>query len=581
MKKLIYFIAAAALAVSCNLDKFPADKVSSEAMTNPENAAAATNGTYSLFKTRIECNGLYSYNNTYVRHYTQLGEFKGDNVLISGKSTDPMFSDATLTEMADDYNLDYFWFISYKILYATTSVIEVIPDDTEDPVLLHIKGENYFMRAFVHMNLCQMFAFPYSLKGKDEPGVVLRVKPAQTGEVIKRSTVGEVYAAVEQDLNDAIRCMEGGSRRGDNGYVDVNAAKALLCRLYLYMNRDDECITLADQILGGAGSGLLDPDIQNLYENTRTSKEVIWCVAHDNNPDDYPDATRMTGSMFYCFGDPDSGKEGDVGDGTGWGELYYSQPLLDLFGRYPSDQRFTKLCVPLHKSKTGKKMIYWPVVCSDNYAENYIDREPVYDAIAGKYVCKDEKGNSHTVETELVGTYPRTYIMLDGKKQYVTVSDSIGCRIGAGGDMYPVTFMKKFSNQGGTPSNLASPAMLRYDEVILNRAEAYAHKNNVKALDDVNTIRRRAGIPEEGMFTAANMAERNYASLLDVVLDEKRLEFCFEGLRVFDLQRNNKPIDRRFAGRQTYEVVAPDDPRLRYWIPLSEINVSGIPQNER
>lgn len=581
MKKYISLILTVLVTAACNLDTFPVDKVSSGDMQNPENAATATNGNYAMFKVPVEYNGFYTVGNTYIRHYSQMTELKGDNILMSGKSTDPLFSDATLVEMAGDTNIEYMWLISYKINYATTAMIDAIPDGTDDAVLKHIKGENYFMRAYSHMNLINLFAFPYALKGKDEMGVVIRVAAAAADESGKRATVGEVYDQVEKDLKAAIKLMEGGSKRGDNGFIDVNTAKALLCRLYLYMNRDDECIALADELLDGSGADKLEADYDQLFQFTRTSKEVLWCLALDNTPEEYPGAQAMMGSMYYAFGKPAEGLDGDPGDGTGWAEIYWSQPLIDLFKRYPTDQRFTKMCKPAHVSKTGAKMIYWPVENEDGFAENYIDRDPKYNAVTSTWTCKDSLGVSHEVKTEIVNTYPKTYIELGGQKQYVTVADSMGCRTGTGGDMYPLNYMKKFSYQGGEVNNLCSPAQLRYAEVILNRAEAYAHKNDAKALDDVNTIRKRAGIPNEGMFTTGNMKERGYETLLDVVLDERRLELCFEGFRVLDLQRNNKPIDRRYAGRQPYEIVQPDDPRLRYWIPLNEINASGLEQNTR
>ena len=138
--------------------------------------------------------------------------------------------------------------------------------------------------------------------------------------------------------------------------------------------------------------------------------------------------------------------------------------------------------------------------------------------------------------------------------------------------------MSKFSYQDGDPM-LCSPAMIRWGEVILNRAEAYAKLGNDKeALDDVNVIRKRAEIPEEGMFSLSNM--HGYGSVLDVVLDERRLELAFEGHRMFDVYRNKRAMDRRFAGVQPWEVVRYDDPRTILPIPYNEITVSHIPQND-
>ena len=77
------------------------------------------------------------------------------------------------------------------------------------------------------------------------------------------------------------------------------------------------------------------------------------------------------------------------------------------------------------------------------------------------------------------------------------------------------------------------------------------------------------------------MAERGYSSVIDVVLDERRMELCFEGFRTLDLQRNKKQLDRRYAGMQPNAVYEYNDPRIIYRIPQVEINASGLEQNPR
>ena len=137
----------------------------------------------------------------------------------------------------------------------------------------------------------------------------------------------------------------------------------------------------------------------------------------------------------------------------------------------------------------------------------------------------------------------------------------------------------KFSGQDGQ-ATFSSPVMLRWGEVFLNRAEALARLGKgSEALEDVNLIRHRAGLTGEADFTAANMKSRGYDSELDVVLDERRMELCFEGDRMFSLLRNKKNIDRRYVGYHPFEVVKYDDPRIALLISGDEINASGIPQN--
>ena len=94
-------------------------------------------------------------------------------------------------------------------------------------------------------------------------------------------------------------------------------------------------------------------------------------------------------------------------------------------------------------------------------------------------------------------------------------------------------------------------------------------------------MRTRAGLSGDALMSPANRAGRGYADLVDMVLDERRLEFYYEGFRTTDLIRNKKDIDRRFPSRTKTEVIPYNSPKIQYQIPLDETSVSGIPINER
>ena len=89
-----------------------------------------------------------------------------------------------------------------------------------------------------------------------------------------------------------------------------------------------------------------------------------------------------------------------------------------------------------------------------------------------------------------------------------------------------------------------------------------------------------AGLPDDAMFTTGNMTARGYESSLDVVLDERRMELCFEGDRMFSIFRNKKTLDRRYVGYHPFTTINYDDPRIALLIPSDEILSSGIPQND-
>tara|TARA_B100000949_G_C14286569_1_gene454544 strand:- start:5017 stop:5397 length:381 start_codon:yes stop_codon:yes gene_type:complete len=113
----------------------------------------------------------------------------------------------------------------------------------------------------------------------------------------------------------------------------------------------------------------------------------------------------------------------------------------------------------------------------------------------------------------------------------------------------------------------------RLAEMYLNKAEAYAKMGNApEALASINVIRERAGIPTYP--NEASLPEGQ--SVLDVVLDERRMELAYEGHRKFDVFRNDRTMDRRYpgthlSGNNPYYEVPPNDDRVIEYIPESQI----------
>jgi len=140
----------------------------------------------------------------------------------------------------------------------------------------------------------------------------------------------------------------------------------------------------------------------------------------------------------------------------------------------------------------------------------------------------------------------------------------------------PVYFINKFNWQEGI-ANLASPVYLRLAEMHLNRAEAYAKTGrDEEALEEVNLIRKRAGLSGDALYSISDL--KGHTSVLDVVLEERRLELAYEGHRPHDLYRNNRPLIRAYPGlhgTDNYNFrVEPDDPRVVFYIPEREIIVN-------
>ena len=280
MKKIIVICLAALALASCKMDFYSSDSMTSAQLkSNPSSAVYTTDGIYTLLKDRIAYKGQSGgeSGNYYIRHYFQLAELRGDNVTVSGQSEDPF----TLANMyADDptqKNIYYTWWIAYKIINAANSNIDAIQPGASE-LSDHLLGENYFFRALMHFHMVTLFAMPYA-NGRDNPGVVLRRNLDIS--TTTRATVGEVYDAIVEDLKSAKEYMARGEgeriKGNDKAYVSLDAARALLSRVYLYMGMNEECISECNELLDHAPASVTGGyDYADYPTHTYDHPETIW-----------------------------------------------------------------------------------------------------------------------------------------------------------------------------------------------------------------------------------------------------------------------------------------------------------------
>lgn len=116
-------------------------------------------------------------------------------------------------------------------------------------------------------------------------------------------------------------------------------------------------------------------------------------------------------------------------------------------------------------------------------------------------------------------------------------------------------YCNKYESIGDGDDNVY---IFRLAELYLLRAEARAlSSGNVELiLADINAIRSRAGI--DSVFNTS------FAELLNIIEQERRLEFAFEGHRRFDLVRTGRAA----------QVLGISEDKYYYPIPLSEINAN-------
>lgn len=593
---IFLLIAGCLTSWSCNMDFYRSDTMTStQFQDDPESAVYSTDGAYSLFKDILAYRGKTDSGLTFIKLWAHMSEMRGDNAMLSGKTSSPIYSAACYDDTPELKFNYYIWWCCYKIISAANANIEALEKASADDRGVqgdHLLGENYFLRAFCHYALSCLFSKQYAVD-KNSPGVVLRIS-TDCSET-KRATVEEVYDQIVSDLIKAADYMKNGSRRGDAGYASYDAARGLLSRIYLYMGKDQECLDICNDMLGANPAANLDDNLAAYPANTRSSKETIWCIA--NTTTDARGRSSM-GSMYYS--------PNGTG-GVGWGEVYWTDPLIEMFLRYPEDKRF-KAYFSLYGTQliqdkygdwvAGRKMVHWPISDGTNFfrmdalamgdkVATPLDTAEKPDSLYRGYLPNADgsvdfkyNGKNYTAVLKskpgVNNGYPQYFINYEGAETLVYVRDLTDNAAGIR-NTYPQYYMSKFSGQDGDPM-LCSPVMLRWAEIVLNRAEAEAKLGKtVDAINDVNVIRHRAGIHEWTNFAECQTHE--YTDILDVVLDERRLELCFEAHRPYDLVRNKKNIDHRFAGVQPWTVYNYDCNEVVFAIPADEILVSGIAQN--
>lgn len=528
----------------CDLDRMPYNEITNENI-DAGSAENITLGTYAKLKEE------YYYKAT---HY--IYEYGGDNVSLSGTTVDNLYYLYKYQRLPNNNYMANLWKYSYQIIININGMIETIPEG-ESKEMDQVLGENYFLRAFMYFNLCNIFGRPYVQSPETNLGVPLKLS-TDINEYPQRATVKVVYDQLVEDLEKAASLMES---EKINIYASKEVAYALLSRVYLYMQNWDKAQEYADLVIKSSRYSLLEGEDFQKYPTFVPEKndETIWAIRMTKDVDfeKYFMGYYSVGSMYAQIND------------MGWGEMYPSSTYLELLDQNPKDIRHSFI-VPQELTPTVKWLIYTKANDAGYaYVKNRVQLEN------GKYTITENPGEytSTQVQEEIVGGITRYYVTRndDGKKYTVKIENATSQRNG-----YPVYYIYKCSLQEDQ-SHLWSPVILRLAEMYLNRAEAYFHLNKISdALADINVIRERAEIPVRKL---ENLVPGE--TLLTWILEERRLELAWEGHRKLDVFRNGLTLDRRYpgghlAGSPVYTTIAPTDNVIVELIPQRELDAYPI-----
>lgn len=537
---------AATLLSGCDLDRFPYDEISADNLT-AGSIESVMLGNYAKLKEEY-----------YYKTLHQIGEYGGDNISLSGTTSDVLYNTYTYRRLLTSHYTANVWQFTYQMAVNINSIIEQVSEG-ESAEKDQLLGENYFLRGFLYFHLCNIFGRPYAQSPETNLGIPLKLT-SDINDFPPRATVAEVYGQVLKDLKKGAALM---SVSKPNIYASREVAYAYLSRVNLYMQNWNDAVACADSVIASGRYALLEGSAYQAYtrpvpeENTETIFAIR--MMKDTDFKKYYMDYYSVGALYATI------------NNAGWGEMYPSSTYLELLDQNASDLRHGFI---VNETKAADMLLSYVHKSSTDvytYVTNKVERS------GSSYVIVENAGDykSNTVEQETtIDGQTRYYVTRkDDNKMYPVRVETVALRNG-----YPKRYIYKCSMQEDQ-SHLYSPVLIRLAEVYLNRAEAYARLgNNEAALKDLNVIRGRAQIPKRELSNLPTTG----VTVLDWALDERRLELAWEGHRKYDIFRNGQTLDRQYpgthlSGSPVYATLEPTSEAIVEYIPQREMDAYPVP----
>lgn len=278
----IGLVALAFTFTSC-LDKYPDNAIlDGEAIETVSDANQAVIGIYSAYKS----SALYS------GYLTLLPDIQADLVYaVEGFSN--TYGDTWRWEiLANNREIEAVYASLYSIIgrcnYFFENVEKMEPtltDDEQIDELQDLKGEVYFARALAYSELIKCFCKAYEPVTADEDLGVVLISSYYHPERMIRSSIKKSYEFVLSDLKNALELVTL-EDTNNSPYITKSAVKALMARIYLYMQdwenaRDFATEVIEDKYLALSSASEKFTADQSYYQymwNYDAGYEIIWKI---------------------------------------------------------------------------------------------------------------------------------------------------------------------------------------------------------------------------------------------------------------------------------------------------------------
>lgn len=374
---------------------------------------------------------------------------------------------------------------------------------------LRLEGELRFLRADLYFELAKRYG---EVIIYDENLSAIKQHKALSSEE-------DVWDFIQSDLEYAARELP--VKAEASGRLDKGMAYALTTRAMLYAKRWDAVIAAADAVKELGYS--LETNYSDSYQKAINggNKEAIlqYTFSYADGLTHSMDARFSPGGDFVKIG-----KSGNGGVGVPTQELVESYELAT--GGLPD-------------------WSVWHTAAGTTQTPPYADLEPRFHATI---LYNGAKWKDRNIEPYIGG--------LDGWAVWKTESTP-------GGKTVSGYYLRKLVDEGNVElRNSDTPiTIIRYAEVLLNKAEACYNAGDVEGANDaIEMIRARVGLP---------YTDKAGSALFQAIRQERRVELAMEGFWYWDLRRwgvAHKQYPEGLTGYQQHglKIEKQDDGTFKY-----------------
>ena len=240
------------------------------AITSPEMAELALNGTYSYLPSKSTNYLFPTLSGSFMSGAMLRQSFitAGNAIYYSENYLKTLsYSSFGDGEWSDDYN------VIKNVNYLLTSLEKINDSDFKEGRKDEIIGECHFLTALAYFRLLRQFGEYWD--ENSNYGILVRDEiPSVSNAVKARISVAQSYEEIFSHLEIALAQAPAYTT---STRASVQAAKALKAVVLFYQGKYSEAAVAADEAI--TSTNPLDPSYSNVFTNTETSKEVIFCRA--------------------------------------------------------------------------------------------------------------------------------------------------------------------------------------------------------------------------------------------------------------------------------------------------------------